>query len=203
MFKHLGFMLDIKKDFSVYTEDPILDATIDVIARHGIRKTSVNSIATAAGVCRQTVYNLFGNKPNIIRAVFLYNGSKRRAEAVSELATKDTLSDQLDVIFKCLCYTGYKFLHSHPEADDIVFGTHVHAAEVFKEVVEEDRKLIESLLRPYKDELKAVGLTPKRYSDVIEKSLRGCMRDAESLRHFSDMLKVWKITILAMCDQTE
>jgi TetR/AcrR family transcriptional regulator, mexJK operon transcriptional repressor len=47
----------------------ILDTAIDYFARHGYSATSVDDLAADAGVAKRTVYNLFGSKDELFRAV--------------------------------------------------------------------------------------------------------------------------------------
>ena len=50
------------------TEEKILEAAIRTFLRYGARKPAMNDIAKAAGVSRQTLYDLFGGKEELIRA---------------------------------------------------------------------------------------------------------------------------------------
>ncbi|MEU7529911.1 TetR family transcriptional regulator [Saccharothrix sp. NPDC042600] len=49
----------------------LLDAAADLLAAHGSRGLRMVDVATRAGVSRQTVYNEFGNKEALVRAVAL------------------------------------------------------------------------------------------------------------------------------------
>ncbi|NUT92198.1 MAG: TetR family transcriptional regulator [Saccharothrix sp.] len=49
----------------------LLDAAADLLAVHGSRGLRVVDVATRAAVSRQTVYNEFGNKETLVRAVAL------------------------------------------------------------------------------------------------------------------------------------
>lgn len=49
----------------------VLDAALDRFLTFGIRRTSMDDVATAAGVGRATVYRRFGNRDGLIRAVVL------------------------------------------------------------------------------------------------------------------------------------
>ncbi|WP_307873866.1 MULTISPECIES: TetR/AcrR family transcriptional regulator [unclassified Frankia] len=65
----------------------IVRAAFDVFARDGYAQASVDAIAAAAGVAKPTIYNHFGAKENLFRAVMAEVG--RRAIA----ATLGTLDD--------------------------------------------------------------------------------------------------------------
>ncbi|MEO1554752.1 MAG: helix-turn-helix domain-containing protein, partial [Pseudomonadota bacterium] len=47
-----------------------------MFARYGYAKTTMSDIATEAGVARQTVYNAFASKEDILRAVVRVAGEE-------------------------------------------------------------------------------------------------------------------------------
>ena len=46
----------------------ILDAAQSVFARYGVSKTTMNDIAREAGIARQTLYNKYPGKSEVLRA---------------------------------------------------------------------------------------------------------------------------------------
>jgi AcrR family transcriptional regulator len=67
-------------------EDPLLAAAFDSFARYGYARTTMNDIATAAGMSRPAVYLRVRNKDELLRAVGaeLLRSSVTRAEAAAE-----------------------------------------------------------------------------------------------------------------------
>jgi AcrR family transcriptional regulator len=65
------------------TPDRILLAARETFVRRGIRRTTVDDVATAAGVSRVTVYRYFPTRDDLVRAAFL-----RLAEALDALAAE-------------------------------------------------------------------------------------------------------------------
>lgn len=53
------------------TVDRILDGALAQLELHGVRRTTMDDIARAAGVSRPTLYGYFPNKGAIIRATFM------------------------------------------------------------------------------------------------------------------------------------
>ena len=51
--------------------DALLDAVTDLLASRGFRRLRMEDVGAAAGVSRQTVYNEFGDKLGLARAVLL------------------------------------------------------------------------------------------------------------------------------------
>ena len=65
----------------------ILEAAARVFARDGFAGTTIDKIAAAAGVARQTVYNQLGDKEKVFAAVVQDNTEKANAGLFATLAT--------------------------------------------------------------------------------------------------------------------
>ncbi|MFC1914143.1 TetR/AcrR family transcriptional regulator [Chloroflexota bacterium] len=53
-------------------KERILKATLELFQVHGMKKTTTNDVARKAGVSPATVYNHFGSKEDLVRAVVKY-----------------------------------------------------------------------------------------------------------------------------------
>jgi AcrR family transcriptional regulator len=53
------------------TRDRLLDAALAVVARRGLARLSLDAVARAAGLSRQTVYRHFGSRDGLVTAVIL------------------------------------------------------------------------------------------------------------------------------------
>jgi hypothetical protein len=56
--------------------DPVLDATVECIARHGLAKTSLSDIARELGVAPSTVYRKVGSVDNAAQLVMAREGHR-------------------------------------------------------------------------------------------------------------------------------
>ena len=85
-----------KKDNSssdhTQTEE-IMEASKEILAKHGIRRTSMNDIAAAVGVSRQTLYSRFDSKEGIVRAVIFYSTDLTIARVKEEWQASNTVAD--------------------------------------------------------------------------------------------------------------
>src|SRR5258708_6423983 len=52
----------------------VVIAATDLFGRMGFRRGSMDDVARAAGISRQTIYNYFGSKAGLISEVVLYIG---------------------------------------------------------------------------------------------------------------------------------
>ena len=66
--------------------DPVLDATIECVARHGLSKTSLSDIARELGVAPSTVYRKVGSVDNAVALVAAREGQRMLARMPEVIA---------------------------------------------------------------------------------------------------------------------
>ena len=76
----------------------ILDAAWPLLTTHGIQHASVDDIIAAAGVAKQTLYNHFPDKSDLVRAA-LEHGDAQLRRAVVEQTIADAPADRLVTVF--------------------------------------------------------------------------------------------------------
>jgi AcrR family transcriptional regulator len=97
----------------------VLETALTVFIRHGFRKTSIEDIATAAGISRQGIYLHFKNKDEIFSAA-IQKSLDDRLQAANEILDDDRLTLE-EKLFKALDeWFGQHVGFYHPEASDLV-----------------------------------------------------------------------------------
>jgi AcrR family transcriptional regulator len=76
---------------TITTEDRLLDGALDVVLRFGLGRFTMDDVARAAGVTRQTVYRHFGSRDALVQAVIHREQDRLLAGLAAEFATADTL----------------------------------------------------------------------------------------------------------------
>ena len=64
-------------------ETQLMKAAFAVFSRYGVSKTTVGDIAAEAGVSRQTMYNLYGGRDEILRAAVEFVAAVRAGSQYS------------------------------------------------------------------------------------------------------------------------
>ena len=90
--------------------------------RYGVKRASMSDIAAEAGVARQTVYNAYANKNEILRGSIRAFGEDAMVTLEAELPQAATLSDKLDLVLSEMVLKPYAFLHFSPNALDLLEG---------------------------------------------------------------------------------
>lgn len=181
-------------------EEKIVRAALLVFSRYGVRRATMNDIAAEAGIVRQTLYNVYANKDEVMRAVIRFYADHALAAIAEECAAVTELADQLDIVFAHLVVTPWEHVHSTPHADDILTGFNAAAKEEIAIADERYREMIAGLLAPYEKQIAASGLTVHQLSDVIEKSWNGFKHKAATKKQLTGLLRSLKVLVLNVTD---
>ena len=142
-------------------DDDILQAAFRVFQRYGVKRSSMGDLAKEAGVSRQTVYNAFKNKDEILRAMIRQYSQKAVAELDAALPEMDSLGAQLDLVFDKIALTPYDMIAASPNAEDIIEGFDRVSQEELDVAHESYRVVIERILTPHAEALARAGQTPR------------------------------------------
>lgn len=177
-------------------EEKIVEAAVGVFSRYGVKRTTMNDIAREAGVVRQTLYNVYASKDDVLRATIRWYADRSLAATEAECADAATLGDKLDIAFKHLIVAPYELIHATPHAADILSGLSEAAAEEMAIADERYRAAIEALLVPHEKRLRSVGLNPQRLSDLVEAAWNGFKYKAKSKKHLMELHASLKVLVL-------
>ena len=107
----------------------ILDAAQAIFARYGVSKTTMNDIAREAGIARQTLYNKYPGKSEVLRACVRQYGDTSLAQVQEAWKSEPTFAGQLDKFFALCPLAWFDTIKSAPEAADLLDGVNAVAAE--------------------------------------------------------------------------
>ena len=147
--------------------DQTLEAVKELLTRHGIRRTSMNDIAEAAGVSRQTLYSRFESKEGILRAVIFYSTDQTIGSVKDEWRSCESVADKLDVFFRHAIIATYELMETMPDAADLFAAKHPMVSEAIQDCEKKYTQLVRSMLLPCADILKERGETPASVASLI------------------------------------
>lgn len=183
-------------------QDPLLDAAIAVLARHGVRKATMADIAQAADVSRQTLYGRYGDKDGIICAVMTYMTDRSLAQIRADWAGLNSLSDQLWAFFQHSTIAYYALVQRSPDAEDIISGANPAALAANRQAETRKTALLAELLAPYEPQLLMRQESAWRLAGFIAASCGGLKYSAESETQLIHRLETLRSAILAMTGET-
>lgn len=180
------------------TEEKILDAAIRTFLRFGARKASMNDIAQAAGVSRQTLYDAFGGKDGLIRASIRIVTDRNLAGVRARLAGVTGLSDQLDIYFQETIVKSFELMQTAGDMDDLISGHNEAGKEEIASSHLRHEALIEELFTPYDTVLRESGLTAAQQSHLVVTAVMGFKYGAKSREDLDELLMLLKANVLSM-----
>ena len=178
--------------------DQIIEAATRVIARHGVKRVTMNDVAAEAGVARQTLYNIYANKDELLYAMIRQFACKSLATIQSEAATARSLGEKLDIYFLHSAVKPYEFMTASPEAKDIVDGFNESARNALMATYGSFRVELETMLAPYAAQIEATGLTVQELADYIYLGAKGAKSGASDRDHLLRLLHTLKIMVVSL-----
>ncbi|MDG3087908.1 TetR/AcrR family transcriptional regulator [Vibrio hannami] len=174
----------------------IVESAFSVFSRYGVQRTTMNDIAKEAGIARQTLYNTFSNKDEVLCATIRLFKERTTVVIQQELEETTDLSSKLDVFFKHLALEPYQLLHSTPHAEDIIQGMSQLSRDEIRSTDEHFRSVIESTLQSYQSSIEKAGLSVFGLSDLVRNSMTGAKHQARDIEHLTALLNSLKAVVL-------
>ena len=176
----------------------LIEAARDVFGRYGVAKTTMADIARAAGVARQTLYNAYAGKDEVLRAAVRLSMRESEEAVEAAWADCDSLDAYLEAFFQLVPLGWYDFAQKSPEAAEIMEGVHRVAAEEVAQAARDWSARCQQLLdaqlpadHAMRDQIPAVA-------DYIFASSVNAKYGVENRAQLADRLKVLKLSILSL-----
>ncbi len=174
--------------------DAILEAATRRFFRYGVKKTSIGEIAEDAGFSRQTVYNAFADKDELLRATVSYLGEQLLVSTRAALAEADTLPERINAILDHQVVQLWDLVHNNPDAADLTEGVSEVAREEIGRNLEAVVQLIAEALTSEQAEIEAMGMTPLAFAETFLGAAYGVKNNATDRNDL--MVKVEQLTTI-------
>lgn len=115
----------------------IVAAAANMFARYGYSKTTMGDIAAEAGVARQTVYNAFQGKEDILRAVVRQAGEDTFVAVIDAWSKARSIEEKLTAFHELCPIKWYEAIRAAPDWAELIDGLHKAASE---EMAAQDRQ---------------------------------------------------------------
>ena len=132
------------------TRDAIMDAATDLFAARGVTSTSIDDIATAAGIAKGSIYYNFESKAGLVEQVMARN-SELMAGALRAAIQGRTGLQLRDAVVRCLL----QLVQEHSAAARVMVTEMFRTERSWRESIERWRRLA---LTPLIDDLEAQGI---------------------------------------------
>jgi AcrR family transcriptional regulator len=178
-------------------ERQIAEAAARVFARYGIKRATMADIAEEAGVARQTLYNVFASKEDVIHGTVLHymDGQRQQTEAAWEKV--DSLSDKLDALFRLNVFEPWDHMAAMPDASDIEQGNHAASKAAITIAGVAMRESLEGLFTSVEQALTENGHTPKTIATFVQASMLSLKHETDDRAELEGLIGTLKRVVLA------
>jgi len=182
------------------TRSTIIDAAIDLVSRHGVKRTSMADVAARSGVSRQTLYVNFPKKDDLLAAAMLHFVRQLQAAMSAEWTETTSLSDVLDIYMKHAVYAPFKLIRKQPEIIDLIHGVGEETRKVAQQIEKEKAELLANQLEPYRARLKAKGSDPLKVGRFIVKTTTELKSTVTSVSELETLIDTLKLAVEALIE---
>lgn len=179
---------------------PILDAAMTMFSRYGYTKTTMGDIATAAGVSRQTVYNAFPGKEEILRATMRKYGTESVQAVRAEWDKTPGIAGKIDVFHTHVPLKWYESMTASPDWADLMDGLHNAASEEVKAMDDSMKAALTEVFATALGDTHPGGRNAADLVDFFYNASINAKHGAQDLAHLRKRLDTVKAATLALMD---
>lgn len=172
----------------------IITAAKTLFMRYGYGKTTMGEIAQEAGVARQTVYNAFPSKPDIMRAVVRYAGEMLQGQVAEAWSATTGIDEKLQAFHDLVPIHIYEVSMHAPDASEVWEGMHKEAAD---EIAAQNVRWLEMMTQVFA-EAQSEGATAREMAEFFFSASVNAKYGACDLAHLRRRLAVIKSAALAL-----
>lgn len=106
----------------------LLDTALQVFARDGYHETSMNALATEAGVTKPVLYQHFASKHDLVVEVLNRLGDRLHSAIVAAILTEETPRNRVEAGFRAF----FRFFDDEPDAFEVLYESKLGAQPEFR-----------------------------------------------------------------------
>ncbi len=178
--------------------DEIVNAAKRMFMRYGYSKTTMGDIAQEAGVARQTVYNAFPGKDEILREVVRRGGDETHAAVKAAWEEAETIEEKLDAFLMLGPICWYKTVQAAPDAAELIDGMHSAAEEEMEHFAEQWQADLTAMFEETGDAAKTRKPPLSEIAEFFYAASTNAKYGARDLSHLKQRLDVLKAATLAL-----
>ena len=164
--------------------------------RYGYAKTTMGDIAAEAGVSRQTLYNMFANKVEVMRVVVRCAGETSLQQITAAWGDATTLDEKLALFQTLGPVAWYQEIRSAPDWADLMEGMHAAATEEMAQMERVWRDRFVKLFAQYAPGQAAAAL--QETADFFYMASLNAKHGATDLAHLKRRLDTTRKATLAL-----
>jgi len=173
-------------------------AAADLFSRYGVKRTSMSSVAEAAGVSRQTLYALFENKDELIAAAMSAVIDEIVIDLVDDWQSCQSVDDIVTVYYKHSVYKPFEMLMKSPDLKDLLHGVGEHTTQIAKNAEKMKTKLLAEQFAVFQTELAKKGTSAEALANFIVRTTTELKFSAQTKKELDKLLETLRHAIEAL-----
>lgn len=173
----------------------ILNTVMDVVRRYGIKRTTMAEIAKGAGVSRQTLYDRFGDKDEIMAAAIDLWAGQLRAGLAQAVEAEPSLDAIIDAYYAIVVWPFFDALQAMPDAADLERGQGPASVAASLRARAAKQALLAEAFAPH---LSADAPRPDAVATFFEEASTSAKTTAQSRDSLAQFLDVLRAATLAL-----
>lgn len=170
----------------------IITAASALFMRYGIGRVTMADIAQGAGVARQTLYNAYANKDDVLRAVARHSAEQTFAAVADPWDTASEIADNIDLYYDHVPLAWFDMVASAPDAAEIVDGLNAVAKSEMDDAMQRWRNMFSAKFA------QAGADDPEEMADFFVSASKSAKYDAIDRAALVKRLAMLKRAVLAM-----
>ncbi|MBX7535079.1 TetR/AcrR family transcriptional regulator [Qipengyuania sp. GH1] len=178
----------------------IAEAGYEVISRYGIRRATMNDIAQAAGVSRQTVYNIFPNREELLHGVIRYHFWHKWNEISEAVDQVENREERIAILLDRLVVRSWESMQAMPHADELELEIDTTMRERIADIHQEAATNLCEFFSPYERQLSSRGMTAKGIGEMLHLAFVGMKLSSTSQAQLETVVGTMKACLLAVTE---
>ena len=181
--------------------DQLVEAAIRTFVRFGARKTSMADIAAEAGVSRQTLYDLFGAKDELVVRSIRHVTERNLDDVRGALRCCSALSERLDAYFEGTVIRSFELLQGAADAEDLLGGHNEAGRAGIAESHRRHEALVRGILEKHASSFARHGLTVADAAHFIVTAVMAFKHSAASREDLDGLLAALRAGVLLLAEE--
>lgn len=170
----------------------IITAASELFMRYGIGRVTMADIAKTAGVARQTLYNAYANKDDVLRAVARHSTAQTFDAVQAPWDTAPDIAANIDIYYDVVPLAWFDMVASAPDAAEIIDGLNAVAKSEMDEAMAKWRAM-------FAEKFQSAGAAdPATMADFFVSASKSAKYDAIDRTALVKRLDMLKQAVLAM-----
>ncbi|MEP5759218.1 MAG: TetR/AcrR family transcriptional regulator [Litoreibacter sp.] len=180
----------------------LIKAALVVFARYGVGKTTMNDIAREADVARQTLYNAYSSKEEVLRAAVRFAADETFDTILTAWDGDISFGEKLDIFFENAQLNWYDIGQASPDAAELFEGIHKAAHEELQHVAATWGKHFERLILANTSPGTPGHDNAEHLADFIYSASTNAKHNASDRDNLVHRLRMLKLSIMALINPT-